>query len=98
MTPKINIQNVVRNQKYSVLTFIPLVLFNQFKFFFNFFYLAICLSQFVPPLKVGFLFTYASPLVFVLALTMMKDAYDDYKRYKRDKEANSMIYTVFRNG
>ena len=29
------------------------MLYNQFKFFFNFFYLAICVSQFIPALKVG---------------------------------------------
>lgn len=46
-------QNIVKNQKYNIFTFVPVVLFNQFKFFFNFFYLLIALSQFVPPLKVG---------------------------------------------
>ena len=29
------------------------MLFNQFKFFFNLFFLLICLSQFIPALKVG---------------------------------------------
>lgn len=33
-----------------------------------------------------------SPLVFVLLVTIAKEAYDDYKRYKRDKEANSQMY------
>ena len=28
----------------------------------------------------------------VLVLTMAKEAYDDYERYKRDKEANSAQY------
>jgi hypothetical protein len=35
-----------------------------------------------------------APLVFVLTLTMLKEAYDDYKRYKSDKLANSFIYEV----
>ncbi|KAL4496984.1 hypothetical protein ABPG72_002140 [Tetrahymena utriculariae] len=96
--PKINVQNVVRNQKYNIFTFIPCVLYNQFKFFFNFFYLLICISQFIPALTVGFLFTYIAPLAFVLILTMIKDAYDDYKRYKRDKEANSSLYEVIVKG
>jgi phospholipid-translocating ATPase len=42
----------------------------------------------------GFLFTYVAPLAFVLILTMVKDGYDDYKRYKRDQEANSSLYDV----
>lgn len=31
--------NVVRNQKYNLLTFLPVALFEQFKYFFNFYYL-----------------------------------------------------------
>lgn len=52
-TAKKHSPNLVRNQKYNLLTFVPVVLYNQFKFFFNLFYLLIALSQFVPPLKVG---------------------------------------------
>lgn len=44
--------------------------------------------------RVGFLFTYISPLAFVLAVTILKEAYDDFKRYKRDQEANSQRYEV----
>lgn len=51
--PVNGISNAVNNQKYNVLNFLPLVLFNQFKLFFNFFQLAINLSQLVPILKVG---------------------------------------------
>lgn len=51
--PKNNISNAVNNQKYNVLNFLPLVLFNQFKLFFNFFQLAINISQIIPILKVG---------------------------------------------
>lgn len=36
--------------------------------------------------------TYIAPLAFVLSVTMGKEAYDDYKRYLRDKEANSQRY------
>lgn len=53
--PKNTISNAVNNQKYNVLNFIPIVLFNQFKLFFNFFQLAINLSQLIPILKVGIL-------------------------------------------
>ena len=84
--------NKLRNQKYYVITFIPQVLINQFKFFFNFFFLMIALSQFIDVLKVGFLFTYVAPLVFVLVVTMLKEAWDDFQRYLRDKEINEKAY------
>lgn len=38
--------------------------------------------------------TYVAPLAFVLTVTMGKEAYDDYKRYLRDREANSQRYLV----
>ncbi|KAK4684635.1 phospholipid-translocating ATPase, partial [Tremellales sp. Uapishka_1] len=86
--------NVVRNQKYSIATFLPLVFYEQFKFFFNFYFLAVALSQFVPALKIGYIVTYVAPLAFVLAITMGKEAYDDYCRYLRDREANSTRYLL----
>lgn len=61
------------------------------------FFLAIALSQFIPQLKVGFLFSYIAPLVFVLSVTMINEAYDDYKRYLRDMEANTQKYPVIRD-
>ncbi|CAK75838.1 unnamed protein product (macronuclear) [Paramecium tetraurelia] len=88
-----SIPNIVKNQKYSIITFIPIVLFDQFRYFFNLFFLLITLSQFIEPLKVGFLFSYVAPLVFVLTLTLIKEAYDDFKRFLRDREANSQLYS-----
>ena len=35
-TPYINAPNIVRNQKYSVISLIVVVFWNQFKFFHNF--------------------------------------------------------------
>jgi phospholipid-translocating ATPase len=46
------------------------------------------LSQFVPFLKVGLLVTYVAPLVFVLIVTMLKEAVDDIQRLIRDKDMN----------
>lgn len=86
--------NVVRNQKYSILTFIPIVLYNQFKLFYNLFFLLTALSQLIPELKVGFLFAYMAPLAFVLGLTMIKEGVEDIIRFKRDREANSSRYKV----
>ena len=35
------------------------------------------------------------PLAFVVILSMIKDAYEDYKRHKEDHEENSAIATVY---
>ena len=86
--------NKINNQKYSFLTFVPLVLFHEFKFFFNLFFLLIALSQLVPFLRVGFLITYVAPLMFVLFINMMKEAFDDFQRYRRDKDMNLKQHEV----
>ncbi|KYF42185.1 cation-transporting atpase family protein, partial [Toxoplasma gondii ARI] len=84
--------NAIKNTKYNVFTFLPMVLMQQFKFFFNLFYLAVALAQLLPLLQVGPLFTYLAPLAFVLFVTLAKEAYDDYKRYVRDREMNEQGY------
>ncbi|KAK8844583.1 hypothetical protein IAR55_006430 [Kwoniella newhampshirensis] len=86
--------NLVRNQKYTIITFLPLVFYEQFKFFFNFYFLIVALSQFIPALKIGYIVTYVAPLAFVLTVTMGKEAYDDHSRYLRDRESNSTRYLV----
>ncbi len=86
--------NVVRNQKYNVITFLPKVLYEQFKFFFNLYFLLVALSQFIPALKIGFIATYVAPLAFVLCITIGKEAIDDWARYKRDLESNSAPYKL----
>eukprot|EP01116_Phalansterium_solitarium_P016867 TRINITY_DN400_c3_g1_i1.p1 TRINITY_DN400_c3_g1~~TRINITY_DN400_c3_g1_i1.p1 ORF type:complete len:1058 (+),score=360.52 TRINITY_DN400_c3_g1_i1:1014-4187(+) len=90
--------NVVRNQKYNMITFVPVILYEQFKFFFNLYFLVVALSQFIPILQIGFLFTYIAPLAFVLTVTIAKEAWDDFKRFLRDKEANGKLYKRLTDG
>ena len=86
--------NRLNNQKYNVFSFLFKVMYNEFKFFFNLFFLIIAISQFVPFLKVGFMFTYIAPLAFVLIVTMGKEGWDDFNRYRRDKDLNNTEYAV----
>lgn len=81
--------NTTRNTKYTPLTFLPLTLFHEFKFFFNLYFLLVALSQILPALRIGYLSTYVAPLVFVLGVTLGKEAVDDLARRRRDGEANS---------
>ena len=89
-----NWSNKEENNKFNVITFFPKTLFNQFRQFGNFFYLLMSISQFFPELAVGFLFTYISPLAFVIAVSMGKELYDDINRRIQDKKTNSAKITV----
>ncbi|PVV00048.1 hypothetical protein BB559_000161 [Furculomyces boomerangus] len=88
--------NIVSNNKYNPITFVPKVLYSQFKYFLNLYFLLVALSQFIPQLKIGIMFTYIGPLVFVLLITMLQEYHDDYLIRKRDKQANSQTYLVMR--
>ncbi len=44
--------------------------------------------------SLGFLITYLAPLMFVLFITMMKEAYDDFQRFRRDKEMNNKKHQI----
>ncbi|KAH9581677.1 ATP synthase subunit 9 [Schistosoma haematobium] len=84
--------NRINNQKYNVISFIPLVLFEQFSVFLNLVFLVIACSQFIPELGVGRLYTYWGPLGFVIAITMIREAVDDIGRWSRDRDVNMAIY------
>ncbi|CAH1365615.1 probable phospholipid-transporting ATPase IIB isoform X1 [Tenebrio molitor] len=81
--------NAIRNQKYNIITFLPLVLYQQFKFFLNLYFLIMATSQFVPDIRISYLYTYWIPLCFVLTVTICREAIDDLRRYKRDQEVNN---------
>lgn len=90
--------NAVRNQKYSMLTFLPMVLYEQFRMFYNLFFLLVACSQFIPALRVGFFWTYFGPLVFVLMISVSKEALDDFARFKRDRAINLVAYSALVGG
>lgn len=86
--------NAVCNQKYNFLSFIPLVLYEQFRMFYNLFFLLVACSQFIPALRVGFFWTYFGPLVFVLIVSISKEAFDDLSRFQRDRKLNMFGYSL----
>ena len=88
--------NTISNAKYTVWSFLPRTLYNEFSFFFNLYFLLVALSQIIKPLRIGYISTYTVPLAFVLAVTLGKEALDDIARRRRDAEANKEEYTVLR--
>jgi len=86
--------NIISNHKFTAFTFLPLTLWHEFSFFFNLYFLLVALSQCIPALRIGYLSSYIVPLVFVLSITLGKEAHDDIARRRRDTEANSELYEV----
>ena len=50
-------------------------------------------SQFIPQLRIGYLYTYWFPLGFVLSVTIIREAIDDIRRWQRDRQVNSELYS-----
>ena len=88
--------NKVENNKYNMLLFLPTVIYNQFKQFGNFFYLVMAISQFIPDIKVGFLFAYVSPLCVVVIVSLLKELIDDVNRRIQDLKTNSTKVTTIK--
>jgi phospholipid-translocating ATPase len=86
--------NTVSNAKYTAWSFLPLTLYNEFRFFLNIYFLLVALSQVFKFLRIGYISTYIVPLVCVLAISIGKEAFDDIGRRRRDAEANAELYTV----
>jgi phospholipid-translocating ATPase len=88
--------NAISNSRYTPWNFLPRTLYNEFKFFINMYFLLVALSQIIPQLRIGYLFSYILPLAMVLTVTLGKEAWDDIIRRRRDAEANSEPYTILR--
>lgn len=69
--------NFIKTSKYTLLTFLPLNLLEQFQRIANFYFLCLLLLQLIPQISSLTPVTTAIPLIGVLALTAVKDAYDD---------------------
>lgn len=72
--------NYIKTSKYSWLTFLPLNLLEQFQRIANFYFLCLLLLQLIPAISSLTPITTAIPLIGVLTLTAVKDAYDDIVR------------------
>ncbi|XP_026463046.1 phospholipid-transporting ATPase ID isoform X2 [Ctenocephalides felis] len=90
--------NIIKTSKYSIFTFLPLNLLEQFQRLANFYFLVLLVLQLVPAISSLTPVTTAMPLFGVLALTAVKDAYDDFQRHMSDSQVNKRRSKTLRNG
>ncbi|KAL0413311.1 UNVERIFIED_CONTAM: Phospholipid-transporting ATPase 1 [Sesamum radiatum] len=89
--------NSIRTSKYSVLTFLPRNLFEQFHRIAYIYFLVIAILNQLPQLAVFGREASILPLAFVLFVTAIKDAYEDYRRHRSDKIENNRLAWVFQD-
>lgn len=82
------ISNFIRSSRYTVWSFLPKQLFFQFSKLANAYFLTIGILQMIPGLSTTGTYTTIGPLIAFVALSMAKEGWDDYRRYRLDKLEN----------
>uniref|UniRef100_A0A915BCA8 Phospholipid-transporting ATPase n=2 Tax=Parascaris univalens TaxID=6257 RepID=A0A915BCA8_PARUN len=80
--------NEITTAKYSLLTFIPKNLWEQFHRIANLYFVIIACLNWVPALQAFNRYIGMIPVGLILLLTASKDAYEDFRRRRLDKQIN----------
>ncbi|KAM7267047.1 hypothetical protein ACFE04_009213 [Oxalis oulophora] len=89
--------NSIRTAKYSIITFLPKNLFEQFHRVAYVYFLIIAILNQLPQLAVFGRTASVLPLAFVLAVTAIKDIYEDWRRATADKIENNRFASILVN-
>ncbi|XP_059059545.1 LOW QUALITY PROTEIN: probable phospholipid-transporting ATPase IA [Achroia grisella] len=90
------VSNRISTAKYSVPSFIPLFLFEQFRRYSNCFFLLIALLQQIPDVSPTGRWTTLTPLILILSVSALKEIVEDFKRHRADDETNRRKVEVLR--
>ncbi|XP_055080751.1 phospholipid-transporting ATPase VB [Periophthalmus magnuspinnatus] len=87
--------NGIKTTKYSILFFLPMNLFEQFHRLANLYFVGLAILNFVPMVQAFEPEVALIPICVILALTALKDAWEDFGRYQSDKELNGLPCFVY---
>ncbi|CAK9163424.1 unnamed protein product [Ilex paraguariensis] len=91
-------KNSIKTAKYTILTFLPRNLFEQFHRVAYIYFLVIAVLNQLPQLAVFGRGASILPLAFVLLVTAVKDVYEDWRRHNSDRIENNRLASVIVNG
>ena len=89
--------NIISTTKYNLLTFLPKNLFEQFSRIANFYFLVSILLMLCPGVSISPI-TAAFPLFIVVGISAIREAIEDFLRYRSDKKINKSISHVLKDG
>eukprot|EP00759_Apiculatamorpha_spiralis_P024733 PhF_6_TR27961/c3_g1_i1/m.41296/K14802/DRS2, ATP8A; phospholipid-transporting ATPase len=90
--------NFIKTSKYTIITFLPMNLYEQFRRVSNAFFLLNMIIALIPGVSPISPFTAVFPLLFVLGVAAFKDGYEDFVRHRLDAKANARLTSVIRDG
>ncbi|XP_068627807.1 probable phospholipid-transporting ATPase IA isoform X1 [Battus philenor] len=94
--PQKFVSNDISTAKYSLPSFVPLFLFEQFRRYSNCFFLLIALLQQIPDVSPTGRWTTLTPLILILSVSAIKEIVEDFKRHRADDETNRQKVEVLR--
>ncbi|CAF3363194.1 unnamed protein product [Rotaria sp. Silwood1] len=92
------ITNHISTSKYSIVSFIPKFLFEQFRKYSNIFFLCIAVLQQIPGVSPTGRYTTAVPLSIILCCAAVKEIIEDVKRHIQDGLVNKRRVLIYRHG
>uniref|UniRef100_A0A8D2JPT7 Phospholipid-transporting ATPase n=1 Tax=Sciurus vulgaris TaxID=55149 RepID=A0A8D2JPT7_SCIVU len=87
--------NTICTTKYTLFTFLPRNLFEQFHRWANLYFLFLVVLNWVPSLEVFHREITMLPLAIVLFIIMVKDGMEDLKRHRFDREINRSSVRIY---
>lgn len=94
----VHVTNQVITSKYTIITFLPRNLLEQFRRIANIFFLGIAVLQFFSIFSTVSPGLVILPLLIVLAITGLKDGYEDIKRHQSDRNVNHTTIRILSGG
>lgn len=90
--------NVMRFQKYTILSFLPVFLFAFFSKFTNMYFLIMTIMFMIPAISPYTSAAGLFPLAFITIVACIREIIEDFGRYKSDKAANQSTFLRILNG
>ncbi|KAM5298295.1 phospholipid-transporting ATPase VB [Ctenodactylus gundi] len=87
--------NRICTTKYTLLTFLPRNLLEQFHRWANLYFLLLVVLNWVPSMEVFHREITMLPLAIVLFIIMVKDGVEDFKRHRFDREINCLNIQIY---
>ncbi|XP_073831770.1 phospholipid-transporting ATPase IF-like [Musca autumnalis] len=89
--------NRIKTTKYTLLTFLPINFYDQFRRAVYFYFLVVTIISFFVNSTLSPMVSLI-PLLFVMIVTGIKEAHEDYQRYKNDNLVNYSKVKILREG
>lgn len=87
--------NAIKTTKYNIWFFIPMNLIEQFHRWANIYFVGLAAINFIPAVNAFQPQVALIPISVILALTAIKDAWEDFRRYQSDRKLNSRACLIY---